>query len=103
MEGMMLFKRVIIISLLVSGVTILAAITAQEQTLVSARILSSDGPVEIQRRSQDQGSFVKVSYRVNEEVLAGDVIKTPKGGRFVLGLADGSQAIISENTTVEIL
>src|SRR5207253_2390830 len=33
----------------------------------------------------------------------GDVIKTHKGGRFVLGLADGSQAIISENTTVEIL
>src|SRR5207248_5912290 len=32
----------------------------------------------------------------------GDVIKTLRGGRLVLGLTDGSQAIISEQTTVEI-
>jgi hypothetical protein len=30
------------------------------------------------------------------------VIKTYRGGRLVLGLSDGSQAIISDNTTVQI-
>jgi hypothetical protein len=34
--------------------------------------------------------------------VVGDVIKTFKGGRLVLGLSDGSQAIIAEQTTVEI-
>ncbi len=35
-------------------------------------------------------------------MAAGDVIRTFKGGRLVLGLSDGSQAIIGEQTTVEI-
>ena len=86
--------------LLITGVVLFAASNAQAQTLVSARVLGSEGPVEIQRRAQ--GAAVKISYRVNDELLAGDVIKTFKNGRLVLGLSDGSQAIISEQTTVEI-
>ncbi|PYS94304.1 MAG: hypothetical protein DMF64_01560 [Acidobacteria bacterium] len=88
--------------LLLASVACFAAINAQAQTLVSARILSSSGPVEIQRRAQGQATAVKITYRVDDELLAGDVIKTFKNGRLVLGLSDGSQAIISEQTTVEI-
>ena len=46
---------------------------------------------------------MKIAYRVNDELLAGDVIKTYAGGRLVLGLLDGSQAIIAEKSIVEIV
>jgi len=95
-------KRLITAFLLFSSIAFATAIEAPAQTLASAKILSSDGPVEIQRRAQGQASLSKIAYRVNDELLAGDVIKTGGGGRLVLGLADGSQAIISEKTTVEI-
>jgi len=58
--------------------------------------------VEIQRRPQGQAELSKITYRVNDELLAGDVIKTYTGGRLVLGLTDGSQAIIGEKTVVEV-
>jgi hypothetical protein len=99
----MLSKRINVIFLLISSIMVLSAIDAQSQTLASARVLSSDGPVEIQRRAQGQAALMKIAYRVDDELVAGDVIKTFKGGRLVLGLMDGSQAIISEKTTVEIV
>jgi ferric-dicitrate binding protein FerR (iron transport regulator) len=40
---------------------------------------------------------------VNDELFAGDVINTFGGGRLVLGLLDGSQAIVGEKTVVEIV
>ncbi|MBV9958559.1 MAG: FecR domain-containing protein, partial [Acidobacteria bacterium] len=89
--------------LLLPAIILFAFMSARAQTLVSARILSSSGAVEIQRRTQGQSAFTKVEYRVNDELLAGDMIRTARGGRLVLGLADGSQAIIGEKTTVEIL
>jgi hypothetical protein len=88
--------------LLVAGVLLLACVSTSAQGLVSARILSSDGAVEIERRAQGQAALTKIDYKVNDELLAGDVIKTYKGGRLVLGLLDGSQAIIGEKTTVEL-
>jgi len=97
----MLSKRAAI-HLFISTIILFASINARAQALVSARVLSSSGAVEIDRRSQGQAVLVKIEYRVNDELIAGDVIKTHKGGRLVLGLTDGSQAIISENTTVEI-
>jgi hypothetical protein len=99
----MLSKRVTAPFLLISAVTLLAAVNAQAQTLASARILSSDGPVEIHRRSQVKGILSPVSYRVNDELFPGYVIQTLKGGRLVLGLVDGSQAIIGERTVLEIM
>jgi ferric-dicitrate binding protein FerR (iron transport regulator) len=98
----MLFKRVLIVFLLASCLPFLARTDARAQALVSARVLSSEGPVEIQRRAQGQAGLTKIAYSVNDELAAGDVIKTFKGGRLVLGLSDGSQAIIGEQTTVEI-
>ena len=98
-----MFKRIAIACLFASTVTLLAVTTARSQTLASARILSSDGPVEIARRSEGQSALMKITYQVSDELFAGDVIKTLKGGRLVLGLVDGSQAIIGEKTTVEVL
>lgn len=98
----MLSRKVARSSLLICVVLGLAASGAHAQALVSARILSSDGPVEIQRRASAQAALTKIDYHVNEELRAGDVIKTYGGGRLVLGLSDGSQAIIGEKTTVEI-
>jgi hypothetical protein len=46
---------------------------------------------------------MKITYAVSDELFAGDVIKTLKGGRLALGLADGSQAIIGEKTIIEIM
>jgi len=99
----MLSKRVSIAFLLISAVTLFAAVNARGQTLASARILSSDGPVEIHRRSPVKGILSTVAYRVNDELFAGDVIQTSKGGRLVLGLVDGSQAIIGERTVLQIM
>lgn len=92
----------VILSFLSVAIGLVASLNAQSQNLVSARILSSSGPVEIQRRPQAQAALSKITYRVNDELLVGDVIKTYTGGRLVLGLTDGSQAIISEKTVVEI-
>lgn len=99
----MLTRRVSLECLLLASVVLLLTITAAAQNLAAARILSSDGPVEIERRGAGQATAVKIAYRVNDEVRAGDVIKTFKRGRLVLGLMDGSQAIIGEQTTVEVL
>ena len=98
----MLSKRVSIVLLLVLAFPLPASVEARAQGLVSAKILSSEGPVEIQRRGEGQAGLTKISYHVNDELAAGDLIKTFKGGRLVLGLSDGSQAIIGEQTTVEI-
>jgi hypothetical protein len=99
----MLSKRVIITSLLVSAVTLLASVNARSQTLASARILSSEGHVAIHRRSPVKGMLTEITYRVNDELFTSDVIQTFKGGRLVLGLVDGSQAIIAEKAIVEIM
>lgn len=99
----MLSKRVSLTCLLISAVTLLAAINAHSQTLASARILTSEGAVKIHRRSQVKGMLTEITYGVNDELFAGDVIQTLKGGRLVLGLTDGSQAIIAEKTVVEIM
>jgi len=94
--------RKIILSFLSVSLGLFASLNARSQNLGSARILSSSGPVEIQRRPQGQAELSKITYRVNDELLAGDVIKTYTGGRLVLGLTDGSQAIIGEKTVVEV-
>ena len=98
----MLSKRINGICFLLVSFLFISSASTRAQSLASAKILSSEGPVEIQRRAQGQAQFVKVDYRVRDELLAGDVIKTAKGGRLVLGLTDGSQAVIGEQTVVEI-
>ncbi|HUE82135.1 MAG TPA: FecR family protein [Pyrinomonadaceae bacterium] len=46
--------------------------------------------------------MTRIDLRVNELLRTGDTIITRNGARLVLGLSDGSQAVIAEKTTVEI-
>src|SRR4029078_7551238 len=57
---------------------------------------------EIRRSSDSQPQIQKIAYKVNDELRTGDTIITGKSGRFVLGLSDGSQAMIAPQTTVVI-
>jgi len=88
------FSFAFIFLLIVSGV--------KAQDLASAKILSREGSVQISRPSADGTTMNRVKLGANDELFAGDLIKTGVGGRLVIGLRDGSQAVISENTTVEI-
>ena len=78
------------------------AASGQSQDLVTAKIVKIQGSVRIARVDSANQMTRFVELAENAPVLVGDVIKTNAGGRVILGLADGSQAIISENTTVEI-
>ncbi len=92
----------VVTCLIYASAIVFSASGALGQQLVSARILSSEGSVEIRRQSQGHPTMTRIKYRLNDALNAGDVIKTHIGGRLVLGLTDGSQAVIGENTTVEI-
>src|SRR5687768_11509183 len=72
------------------------------QQLVAAKILSVDGPVEIRRAPSTGATPKKINFKRHDLLNAGDRIATGWRGRLVLGLTDGSQAIIGEQTTVEI-
>lgn len=76
--------------------------TVQAQTLVSARVLSSEGPVEIRRQANSQAQIQPIVFKANDELNVGDTIVTGKKGRLVLGLSDGSQAIVAPQSTVVI-
>lgn len=67
-----------------------------------ARILAAQGSVQITRPVAGENSMQPVKLTDGNDLFNGDVIKTNAGGRLVLGLRDNSQAIIGENTTVEI-
>lgn len=75
---------------------------AQAQNLVSAKILSTDGPVEIRRAPQSGAALKKISFKLHDDICAGDRIVTGWQGRVVLGLSDGSLAVLGERTTVEV-
>ena len=78
------------------------AANGQSQDLGMAKIVKIQGSFRIARVDPAHQMTRFIELGENAPVLAGDVIKTNAGGRVVLGLADGSQAIISENTTIEI-
>jgi len=75
---------------------------ANAQPLVAARILSVDGPVEIRRAPASGATLKKITFRLHDELKAGDRIVTGWRGRLVLGLTDGSQAVVGAQTVVEI-
>ena len=81
---------------------LLNAPRVQAQELVSAKVLSVEGPVEIRRPSGTQPQLEPVAFKTSDELRAGDTIITGRKGRLVLGLSDGSQAVIAAQTTVVI-
>jgi hypothetical protein len=76
--------------------------TSRAQEMVSAKVLSIQGQVEIQRQPANQPQFQKIAFKIEDQLKAGDTIITGKNGRLVLGLSDGSQAVIAAKTTVVI-
>jgi hypothetical protein len=75
-------------------------VTAQD--FVSAKVLASEGQVEIHREASGKLRVQNVAFKVDDELRAGDTIITGKNGKLVLGLSDGSQAVIAPKTTVII-
>jgi hypothetical protein len=70
------------------------------QQAITAKVLASEGQVEILRETSRKLQVQSIAFKVADELIAGDTIITGKNGRLVLGLADGSQAVIAPKTTV---
>lgn len=98
----MIYKNSVLETFKILLLIAFSVVYAQSQTVFSARILNVEGSVRLTRAS-NTGVSQQIKPRVGDEVTTGDVIKTGVGGRVVIKLADGSQAVISENTTVEIM
>lgn len=76
---------------------------AAAQDLVAAKILSLTGPVEIRRGPSGGAAMLKkINFRPDDQLKVGDQILTGWRGRLVLGMTDGSQAVIGERTVVEV-
>lgn len=97
----MLSKKILFLSQ-ICVVWLVMAAAALAQQLVSAKITAIEGQVEIQRNSANQPIPVKIAFKVDDRLSAGDKIITGKNGRLVLGLSDGSQAVIAPKTIVVI-
>jgi hypothetical protein len=70
------------------------------QDFVVARVLASEGDVAVRRQSTGRIAVQNVSFKVEDQLFTGDTIVTGKNGRLVIGLSDGSQAVIAPKSTV---
>ena len=98
----MFIKIFLPVCIICASVLILSAGCVRAQELVSAKVLAVEGQVEIRRQPGGQPQVQKIAFKVDDEVRAGDTIITGRSGRLVLGLSDGSQAVIAPQTTVVI-
>lgn len=97
-----MFSRKIPFSIFLCLTALFLTGVVSSQQMVSARITSIEGQVEIRRNPSDQPVPVRIAFKVDDRLSAGDTIITGKNGRLVLGLSDGSQAVIAPKTTVVI-
>ncbi len=98
-----MFTRIVFfVCLSIATALILCGGSAEAQELISARALAIEGHVEIQRKPEGQARNQKIAFKIDDELKAGDTIITGKNGKLVLGLSDGSQAVIAPKTTVVI-
>ncbi|MGH9838286.1 MAG: FecR family protein [Blastocatellia bacterium] len=96
------FYAVCLICIVWIGALALGSSPLRAQDFVSAKVLASEGEVEIHRDSSGKMRIRDVAFKVDDELRPGDTIVTGKSGRLVLGLSDGSQAVIAPKTTVVI-
>lgn len=80
----------------------LGGVGVRAQQLISAKVLSVEGQVEIRRQSGDQPQIRTIAFKPDDELKPGDTILTGRSGRLVLGLSDGSQAVIAPQSTIVI-
>src|SRR5262249_46382270 len=98
----MFAKIFLVLSLMWSGALIIGSDLAKAQDLVSARALAIEGQVEIRRQGSGQAQAQKIVFKVDDELKSGDTIITGKDGKLVLGLSDGSEAVVAPKSTVVI-
>src|SRR5438128_12699395 len=98
----MFIKMLLSVCIICHSALILGTGGVRAQELVSAKVLSVEGQVEIRRQPNGQPQVQKIAFKADDEVRAGDTIITGRRGRLVLGLSDGSQAVIAPQTTVVI-
>jgi len=93
---------------LVLGMLLALAQAGSAQEAFRPIVLNFEGEVEIQRAANGQTSSAvtavkaRVDLRAREPLFPGDTITTGRNGRLVLGLPDGSQAVIAPKTTVRV-
>jgi FecR protein len=95
-------NRLFVVFISCASVLVSGAGHVRAQELISAKVISSEGQVEIRRQSSDQPKIQTIAFKVEDELSVGDTIITGRNGRLVLGLSDGSQAVIAPQTTVLI-
>lgn len=95
---MWIVKRIVFLSFLALVVTG----SKPHEEAAAAKILSIQGIVQITRPDSIGPTRTTVRLGTGDDVYTGDIIRTTSEARVILQLTDGSQAIISENTTVEI-
>lgn len=99
----MIFSRICFtLCLICASALALGSDRVTAQDFVSAKVLASEGQVEIHREASGKLRVQNVAFKVDDELRAGDTIITGKNGKLVLGLSDGSQAVIAPKTTVII-
>ncbi len=98
----MYFTNPFLKSFILLSLFFLTAASVKSQDSSMAKILAVQGAVQLTRIASDGNSvtFDKLSPGTN--LFFGDVIKTKADGRLTIALRDNSQAIIGENTIVEI-
>ncbi len=72
------------------------------QEAFMVKILSVEGQVEVTRSVSGAAAMQPIAFKTEDTLKTGDRIVTGKNGRLVLGLSDGSQAVIAPKTTVLI-
>jgi len=98
----MSFRKILFVHNIFAFLMISVAGIANAQDLVAAKVLTIEGQVEVRRQQENQPLIQKIAFKIDDTLKTGDTVITGKNGRLVLGLSDGSQAVIAPKTTVVI-
>lgn len=93
-------RNIIFLAVIMFLTSLSVGVAAQEA--FTAKVLTIEGQVEIRRQPAGQALVQPIAFKVEDLLRVGDTIVTGKNGRLVLGLSDGSQAVIAPKTTVQI-
>lgn len=99
---MMQIKKYLLIINIIAVLILISSCLVYGQDAFTARVLTIEGQVEISRQAAGQAAMQPIAFKAEDTLRAGDRITTGKNGRLVLGLSDGSQAVIAPKTSVVI-
>ncbi len=98
----MQIKKYLLIINIVAMLILISSCLVYGQDAFTAKVLTIEGQVEISRQAAGQAAMQPIAFKAEDTLRAGDRITTGKNGRLVLGLSDGSQAVIAPKTSVVI-